>query len=114
MPFIETKTTKEISPMAEAEIRKRLGSDIEIFKGKSERWLMLDFHGGRRMSFQGLSEPDCAMVSVALFGSAAKSEYDSFTRAVTNTVSEVLDIPADRIYVKYTEHSIWGFDGENF
>ena len=52
MPFIETKTSKEISLAAEAKIRRELGKAIEIFNGKSEAWLMLNFVGGARMAFK--------------------------------------------------------------
>ena len=114
MPFIETKTSKEISLSAEAKMRCELGRAVEIFKGKSEAWLMLDFVGGARMSFRGETEPECAIISVELFGGATNDEYDKFTRAATDIVSEALGLSPDRIYVKYTEYSHWGYDGENF
>ena len=114
MPFIETKTSKEISPAAEAEIRRELGTAIEIFKGKSEAWLMLSFVGGARMAFRGETEPECAMISVDLYGSAKRAECDAFTRTVTNIVSRALSLSPDRIYVKYSEYSTWGWNGENF
>ena len=114
MPFIETKTSKEISIDAEAKMRRELGSAIEIFKGKSEAWLMLNFVGGARMSFRGESEPECAIISVELLGKASDKEYDAFTAAVTDIASETLGISPDRIYVKYTEYAHWGYNGENF
>ena len=114
MPFIETKTSKEISVDSEAKIRRELGKAVEIFRGKSERWLMLDFVGGARLSFRGETEPDCAIISVELFGKASDVEYDSFTRAVTDIVSQELGVSPDRIYVKYTEYAHWGYNGENF
>ena len=114
MPFIETKTSKEISLAAEAKIRRELGKAIEIFKGKSEAWLMLNFVGGARMAFKGETEPECAMISVELLGHASAAEYDAFTRAVTDIISDTLALSPDRIYVKYTEYSTWGYNGENF
>lgn len=114
MPFIETKTSKEISLDAEAEIRRELGRAIEIFKGKSEAWLMLNFVGGARMSFRGETEPFCAMISVELLGKASDAEYDAFTKKATEIVSRALDISPERIYVKYTEYAHWGYNGENF
>ena len=114
MPFIETKASLEISRDAETEMRKRLSEAIEIFGGKSEKWLMLEFSGGRRLSFRGASEPDSAIVSVHLLGTASDAEYDSFTKAVTDIVSATLGISPERIYVKYSEYKHWGFAGENF
>ncbi len=114
MPFIETKTSKEISLSTEAKMRNELGRAVEIFKGKSEAWLMLSFMGGVRMSFRGETEPECAMISVHLFGKATGAEYDAFTKAVTDIASENLGIAPERIYVKYTEYAHWGYNGENF
>ena len=114
MPFIETKTSKEISLSQEAKMRRELGSAIEIFKGKSEAWLMLSFVGGARMAFKGETEPECAMISVELLGKATSAEYDAFTKAVTEIASDALGLAPDRIYVKYTEYAHWGYNGENF
>jgi len=114
MPFIETKTSKQISLEAEAEIRKKLGCAIEIFSGKSEQWLMLDFQGGARISFRGETEPESAIISVHLLGKAKNEEYGKFTSAVTQIVGEALGIPGERIYVKYTEYAHWGYNGQNF
>ena len=114
MPFIEMKTSKEISLSQEAKMRRELASAIEIFKGKSEAWLMLNFVGGARMAFRGETEPECAMISVELLGNGSDAEYDAFTKAVTEIASDALAVSPDRIYVKYTEYSHWGYNGENF
>lgn len=114
MPFIETKTSKEISLAAEVKMRNELGKAVEIFKGKSEKWLMLNFVGGARMSFRGTSEPECAIISVELFGKAQDAEYDAFTKAATDIVKDTLGLDPERIYVKYTEYDTWGYNGENF
>ena len=114
MPFIETKTSKTITKEEEKTLVKKLGELVSIFKGKSERWLMLNFVDGERMSFSGRSDIDSAIVSVELFGSASEGEYSSFTEAVTKLISETLSLPKDRIYVKYSEYKTWGYNGENF
>lgn len=113
MPFIETKTTKEITDDVKNRLTKQLGEAISIIKGKSERWLMLDFVGSSKMAFSGDSEKDCAIVSVALLGKAEKSEYDELTAKITEIISSELSVSPDRIYVKYTEHELWGFGGSN-
>ena len=75
---------------------------------------MLSFVGGARMAFRGETEPECAIISVELLGKGSSDEYDSFTKAVTDIVSENLSLSPDRIYVKYTEYAHWGYNGENF
>ncbi len=114
MPYIETVTTKTINSENEKNLRERMGSAIECIKGKSERWLMLSFRDGCRMAFSGDCKNDCAILSVSLFGTASNEEYDVLTRELTEILSKELAIPKTRIYVKYTEISHWGYNGENF
>lgn len=113
MPFIETKTTKTISAAQEASMRKKLGEAISLIRGKSEEWLMLNFCDCARMAFRGKTG-DMALVSVELLGAAKPEEYDKLTAKICEIVSEELDVPKDKIYVKYTELSTWGYNGVNF
>ena len=113
MPYIATKTNVKISADSEAKIRAALGKAIEAIRGKSERWLMLSFDDEARMAFRGEATPT-AMIEVEIFGSASSEEYAELTARITAIVSGELNIPADRIYVKYEEIDTWGFAGENF
>ena len=65
------------------------------------------------MSFQG-SEAPVAMVDVKIFGSTTKEAYAAMTKETTKILVEELNIPADRIYVKYEECYLWGWNGVNF
>ncbi len=114
MPFIETKTTVKISAEQEAQLRAEFGNAIELISGKSEEWLMLSFVSDARMAFRGTVSPDIAMIDVQIFGKAKDSEYDKLTERICETVSRVLDVPRNRIYVKYTEIEHWGYNGFNF
>lgn len=114
MPFIEIKTDKKISPESEAAFRRELGTAITTIRGKTEKWLMLNFLDGLRMSFGGNAEEAMALVSVELFGGASAAEYDALTKKLTALVASELGIAPARIYVKYTELEHWGWNGENF
>lgn len=114
MPFIETKTTVKISKEQEKELREEFGKAIEIISGKSEKWLMLDFEDGKRMAFRGSVTPDIAIIDVHIFGKASESEYAKLTARLCETVNRILNVPTNRIYVKYTESEHWGYDGFNF
>ena len=39
---------------------------------------------------------------------------DNLTDAMTKILSSALDVPADRIYVRYEEVAYWGWNGSNF
>ncbi len=114
MPYISTKTTKKITKEEEAALTKEFGKAISIINGKSERWLMLDFSGERRMAFSGNAEEDCAMIEIEIFGKGSSKEYSLLTEKVCEIVNKILGVKKDRIYVKYEEIETWGFDGNNF
>lgn len=113
MPYIRTTTNVSISDDAASRIREQLGDAIQLIPGKSERWLMLAMEGDKKMYFAGSDEP-LAMAEVSLFGSADGDCYNNLTGKITEILSEVLSIPASRIYVRYSETEYWGWNGENF
>ena len=114
MPFIDLKTTTKISDDKEAILRAEFGKIITLIPGKTERWLMLNFTDGCRMAFGGNADADTAYINIELLGSTTNEVYDKLTKAICDTVSSTLDVPNDRIYVKYEECEHWGFAGENF
>ena len=113
MPFISTKTNVSVSKEQELRLKTEFGKAIELIPGKSERWLMLSFSDSERMWFVGDDVP-LAYLSVKLFGAASDSAYDALTAKLTEIVSQELDIPSSRIYVKYEEIDHWGWNGSNF
>ena len=113
MPYIELKTDKKIDASTEKELINAFGKAIEIFPGKTERYLMVNIDNGCSMAFAG-TLGECCMVSVDLLGSATDEVYSKMTDAVCELVSSVLKIPKDRVYVKYSEFKTWGWNGINF
>ena len=114
MPSIKTTVSKEISESARDNLIKKFGEAIALFPGKSETWLMLSFNDNTPMCFGGNQADDCALLEVALFGSASDSAYDRMTAALTEIISEELGIAPGKTYVKYEEAGHWGWNGRNF
>jgi phenylpyruvate tautomerase PptA (4-oxalocrotonate tautomerase family) len=114
MPFIDLKTTVKITEDKEKELIREFGEKIALLPGKTEDWLMLNFTDGCRMAFRGTTEPDIAYIEVKLLGASTDEAYENLTAAITETVSKTLNVPSDRIYVKYEEISTWGYNGANF
>ena len=113
MPFINTKTTQIITPETEIKLKKDLGRAIECIKGKTESWLMLCFEENQKLWFQGTDEP-AAMVEVDILGKASDKEYEELTKQICTILNAELQIPQNRIYVKYLEYIHWGWNGNNF
>lgn len=114
MPYISTKTNVEISKEKEIAIKEKFGKAIELLPGKSETFLMLSFDGDCRLWFGGNNDTPIAYVEVKIFGKAAKIHYDALTGSICKIINEELDVPYDKIYVKYEEVECWGWNGRNF
>ena len=112
MPYIELKTNKKIENATE--LKELFGKLIEIIPGKSESWLMLNFIDECKLAFKGDMDTPCAIAEVKIFGAAADTALDKFTSAATEKLSELLNIPGDRIYIKYEFCNHWGYNGFNF
>jgi phenylpyruvate tautomerase PptA (4-oxalocrotonate tautomerase family) len=114
MPFINAKTNTALTAEKEAVLKTKLADAMSAsFPGKTENWLMIQFESGCSMYFAGSDAP-CMMVHMDIFGSQSDKAYDKMTAAVCDLISKECGIPADRIYVKYTEVEHWGWNGGNF
>lgn len=113
MPFINTKYSAEITSQQEQTIKTELGKAVSLI-GKSEGWLMLGFEQNCSLYFRGEKSEKIAFVEVSLFGGASDSAYDKLTGEICRIYGEVLGVPADKIYVKYSATDNWGWNGRNF
>jgi len=112
MPFIDTNTNVHISSEKEKALKERLGKAIELL-GKSENWLMISFEDECSMYFKGESSP-MAFVDISVFGKSTDAQCEQMTKEVCRIFGEELSIPADKIYVKYSGSSQWGWNNMNF
>ncbi|MBO4414234.1 MAG: hypothetical protein J5830_05960 [Clostridia bacterium] len=113
MPFAELKTNVSVSKEDEIKIKSELAECVALFPGKTERWLMVNVIPDSRLWFGGSDEP-CAIIDIQVFGNLKPSDCEKVTAAVTDKISAILPIPAERIYVKYAGCSLWGWNGSNF
>ena len=114
MPFIDVKTSAKLGEDKKKTLYAKCGELISIFPGKSESWLMINIADGCDMAFKGDSNTPCAIIEVKIFGNSQGIYYDKFTKEMTEVFSSVSNVSQDRIYVRYDECSLWGWNGENF
>lgn len=114
MPFIESKVTVKISNEKEEIIKKKLGEAIKLIPGKSETFLMVGFQNEYSLYFAGEKLEKGAFIEVKIFGKTSKESYANLTAAICNIYEEELEIPQNKIYVKYEEVENWGWNGSNF
>lgn len=113
MPFINTNYSSSITPEQEEKIKSALGKAVSIL-GKSESWLMVGFEPDCSLYFKGEKSEKIAFVEVSLFGSASRAAYDKMTAEICKILGDVLGVPADKVYVKYSPTDNWGWNGGNF
>lgn len=113
MPFINTNTNIEISPEKREVLKSKLGKAISIM-GKSENWLMLSFEDKCSMYFQGDDNSPMAFVDLSVFGNATDENCERMTKELCKIYNEVLGISPDKLYVKYSSSSQWGWNNMNF
>ena len=114
MPFIGTKITVKLSKEKEEIIKKRLGEAIELIPGKSETFLMVGFEDEYSLYLGGEKLEKGAFIEVKVFGKASKEAFSALTKEICSIYEEELQIPQDKIYVKYEEVENWGWNGSNF
>jgi len=112
MPFVELKTNVKLTDEVKKELSRELGKEIELIR-KTESWLMLNFIDNQSMYFKGNDLP-CVIAEVKLYGEVDSRLADRFTSALTDTISNLTNIPANRIYVNYFGTDNWGYSGSNF
>lgn len=114
MPFIGSKVSVKISKEKEEIIKKKLGEAIKLIPGKSETFLMVGFEDYYSLYFGGEKLEKGAFIEVKIFGKSSKDAYDALTAEICNIYEKELNIPQDKIYVKYEEVENWGWNGKNF
>ena len=113
MPFINVKTNLPVDDLVAEQIKTQLGRAISVIRGKSEEWLMVGIQPDYALWFQGSDDP-AAMVETAVYGGADPEDYDELTARITDILTALLPLDAQRVYVKYQECEYWGWNGANF
>ena len=113
MPFINTKVTTEITKEKEEILKAELGKAITLI-GKGEAYLMLGFEDNCRLWLGGKNDTDMAFVEVSLLGHTTKDKAEKLTAAICDIMEKELSISGDKVYVKYSETDLWGFNSFMF
>ncbi len=114
MPMIQTKTNIEISNEQELALKTALGKAISILSGKSEQWLMLSFEEKCHLYFKGDNSSPMAFVEVKVYGKIDYTQANRLTGEICRIFKEILSISPDKVYVKYEEVEMWGWNSNNF
>lgn len=114
MPYINIKTTAAVSRDVEQKLKSAMGEAIALIPGKTEKWLMVGIEDKCRLWMGGDDSKPSAFVDVSVLGAPNPDAYAEVTAAVCDALDELLHVPPERVYVKYSETANWGWNGGNF
>lgn len=114
MPYCNIKTTVKVEKDKEMELSHALAKVIGMIPGKTEDWVMTSVDDEAAMAFAGTNELPAALITLKTYGQPEQKYYDMVTKGFCETVSRMLSIPQDRIYVIHEPIAHWGWNGQNF
>ena len=114
MPFVVTKTNATITADQERVLKAAFGKAIALVPGKSEDYLLLSFEDSCRLWLRGRNDEKTAYITASIFGNEDHAGFDRFAAAVTDALVKTLGIPAQNVYIKFDDISVWGAGGMCF
>ncbi len=113
MPYINLKTSVSIDEKIEDALKTALGKAICDIPGKTEKFLMVELEGDKKLWLGGKKRP-LAMIEVKIFGHAQPEDFNAMTGTLCGICERILGVKPDGVYVTYAEVENWGWNGENF
>jgi phenylpyruvate tautomerase PptA (4-oxalocrotonate tautomerase family) len=114
MPLLKIQTNQPIDADRQKSLIDRASQEIANILGKSERYVMVIVEHSPTMLFGGSDAP-LAYLELKSIG-LAESKTADFSRALANLLNDELGLPADRIYIEFTDapRAMWGWNGGTF
>lgn len=112
MPYIKIQTNAKSSNGTE--VLHKLSALMAAELGKPEAYVMTAFDPVDSMTFGGSTEPavfiECKSIGLN------KNQTAGLSSALCSFCTEMLQVPANRIYIEFTgaEGAMWGWDGRIF
>lgn len=116
MPLLKVYTSANPSSQSATEaLLKPLSRELAQQLGKPESYVMTCMMPQVEMTFGGDAAPS-AYVEVKSIGVMAPATTAKISATVCATLSKVLDVPANRIYIEFQDAKphLWGFNGGTF
>lgn len=115
MPMIRLQLSISLSREQQTEMMARLSKESAKQLGKPEQYMMVIVESETSILMSGRGEP-AAFAEVRSVGTITGDQAKALTRTISDLLTEVVNIPADRVYLNFMGVSgpMWGFDGSTF
>lgn len=110
--IINTNVPKNVIP---EEFITELSSLVANMVGKPETYVAIHINPDQMMTFGGSSGP-CAICAFNCIGKLGVEENKQYTATLMEKITKVLKIPADRMYINFTDlpRGDCGWNGKTF
>ena len=114
MPLLKIQTNQLIDSDRQKTLINRASQELASILGKPERYVMVSIEHNPAMLFGGSDAP-LAYLELKSIG-LPESKTTDFSRALANLLNDELALPADRIYIEFSDapRAMWGWNGGTF
>ena len=114
MPFLKIQTNQTLDERLQSELLSEASQLVAQELEKPESYVMVAIEPPVPMSFAGNTDPT-AYLELKSIGLPESKSADC-SRALASLLHAELDLPADRIYIEFTDapRTMWGWTGGTF
>ena len=114
MPLLHISTNQTIESSQASDLVKLASSSVADMLGKPEGYVMVRLEHNPHMLFAGSDAP-LAYLELKSIGLPGDRTAD-FSSALCQLIGQQLKIPADRIYIEFSDAArhLWGWNGATF
>lgn len=107
MPYVQIRTTQDLSSEQIDALSRTLGSAISLIPGKTESRLMLEVVPNCRLYMAGSMDAPAAYVSVQVNNAQQEEDLKRYSKKLLDVLCAEAGIPYDRIYVTHQSLTTW-------
>ena len=114
MPLLRIQTNQPLAAATGNHLASNASQQVAAMLGKPERYVMVSLEHNPAMLFGGSDAP-MAYLELKSIG-LPESRTAEFSQALADLLKTELDLPADRIYIEFTDapRAMWGWNGGTF
>jgi len=114
MPLLKIQTNQLIDADRQKTLLSKASQKVASILGKPERYVMVSVEHNPAMLFGGSDAP-LAYLELKSIG-LPESKSADFSRALADMLNDELALPAERIYIEFTDapRAMWGWNGGTF
>ncbi len=114
MPLLSITSNRKTDDELTDGLLKKASAAVAAMLGKPERYVMVIINHNPQMLFAGEDAP-LAYLELKSIG-LPSDRTKELSRTLCDLVSEQMQIPADRIYIEFSDaqRQLWGWNGSTF